>query len=151
MKVYHKGYSKGETLENNTRNSTHGVGYYVYKNLGACKEHMSSNNKIYAYDLQNGTYLLEGKFDFLHLLKGINFNIEEFKKSPFNSIIDKLAVSSKFRNLSTSQARLACSNYLKSIGIDGIAFYQSGSLAFCIFNKNKLSNEELLKEDYFPY
>lgn len=151
MKVYHKGYSKEETLENNTRNSTHGVGYYVYKNLNACQEHKSSNNKIYAYDLQNGTYLQEGKFDFLHLLKDIDFNLEEFKKSPFNNIIDRLAVSSKFRSLPTTQARLACSKYLKSIGIDGIAFHQSNSLAFCIFNKNKLSNEELLKEDYFPY
>ena len=59
MKVYHKGYPKDETLENNTRNSTHGVGYYVYKNLKACEDHISSNSKIYAYDLQDGTYLLE--------------------------------------------------------------------------------------------
>ena len=57
MKVYHRGYSKLETLENNTRNSTHGVGFYVFKDLQACKEHPSTNNKIYSYNLLDGNYI----------------------------------------------------------------------------------------------
>lgn len=150
MKVYHKGYSKSETLENNTRNSTHGVGFYVFKDLQACKEHKSTNNKIYSYDLLDGNYIKENDSSFLNNLKNIDFDLEKFKKSS-SSLIDRIIFSSKFINLNPAKkARLECSKYLKSIGIDGIIFEQSGSIAYCIFNKEKLANEKIIN-DYFNY
>ena len=155
MKVYHKGYSLKDTKENNTRNSTHGVGFYVYKDLSTCKNHISSNNNIYSYDLESGNYLQEPNVpeDILNKLKNINveFDVNSFNKTPFNTIIDKVAVSTKFKKLNTALARLETSKLLKSIGIDGIIFNQNG-IAYCIFNKDKLKNEEqVLKEEYFQY
>ena len=138
--------------DNNTQNSTHGVGFYVYESLDAVKEHKSTCNDIWEYDLREDASfcsdinIKQSLNDIVSKipsqnLSQINFNINLFNSSPFTTIIDILSSSSNLGNDITTQTRLNTSNFLKQF-FDGVKFEQSNSIAYCIFNISVLQNEK---------